>query len=308
MGFWSTVGKIGKVALPIALAATGVGAPAAIAIMAGEAAAEKKIKGGSWGDALKAGAVGGATQAVTGGIGGAFGGAAKGAAGAAAKTGIKAGLMAGAKGALTSTALGAAGSVIGAMGQSAAANRGEKDTLNIHRDQTALQGISQFENAQQQRALLEMKQREEQRIAQEQAYKLAMRSALAKNTQDAAFNTSGFHSNVPNISFSGGARPSALGPEGREAAAVMNNQAMQQLMGPPPLTTLPTQERFQQSEPTKASIWEKLAGPVGLGLTAVGAGLDARNKGVPAIATDVNDVPPAAQPPINPSIFRNVRF
>lgn len=210
------------------------------------------------------------------------------------------------------TAIGAGGQVIGGMADAASKNRGEQDRLNINRDQLRLQGIQQAENAAEQRALLEMKQREEQRVAQDQAYKNALRSALAKNTQDASFDTSGFHSNVPRISFSGGARPSALGPEGREAASILNNQAMQTLMAPPALTTLPAQERFQRSEPSKASIWEKLAGPLGLGLTAVGAGLDEKNKGVPAYASDAPplEVPQPQASPLTPnqSIFRNVRF
>ena len=67
MGFWSKLGKIGKIALPVVLAATGVGIPAAAAITAGYNVAEKKASGGSWKDALVSGATGAATSAIGGG-------------------------------------------------------------------------------------------------------------------------------------------------------------------------------------------------------------------------------------------------
>lgn len=77
---WSKLGKVAKVAVPVVLAATGVGAPAAAAIMAGTYAASKKADGGSWGDALKSGVIGGATGAVGAG-----------ALGSGAKAGLSAG-------------------------------------------------------------------------------------------------------------------------------------------------------------------------------------------------------------------------
>ena len=68
------LGSVAKIAVPLILAATGVGIPAAAAITAATHAASKKADGGSWGDALKSGVVGGATGAVgAGAIGGATG-------------------------------------------------------------------------------------------------------------------------------------------------------------------------------------------------------------------------------------------
>lgn len=66
----SALGKItsvAKVVAPIVLAATGVGIPAAAAIMAGTYAADAKAHGKSWGDTAKAGVIGGATGAIGGG-------------------------------------------------------------------------------------------------------------------------------------------------------------------------------------------------------------------------------------------------
>lgn len=65
MAFWSKLGKgllkVGKIAAPIALGATGVGLPAAMAVSGGLNALDKKVSGGSWKDALKSGAMGAAT-------------------------------------------------------------------------------------------------------------------------------------------------------------------------------------------------------------------------------------------------------
>lgn len=62
MGFWGNLGKgllkVGKIAAPIALGATGVGLPAAMAVSGGLNALDKKVSGGSWKDALLAGGIG----------------------------------------------------------------------------------------------------------------------------------------------------------------------------------------------------------------------------------------------------------
>lgn len=96
MGFWSKLGKgalkVGKVAAPIALGMTGVGLPAAMAVSAGLNAADKKVSGGSWGDALKAGAVGAGTAAMGAGAGKALGGFSSRIGGAAVQQGVPKGL------------------------------------------------------------------------------------------------------------------------------------------------------------------------------------------------------------------------
>lgn len=63
MGFWSKLGKIGlKVAPYAAMAIPGVGPLAAAGIQAGIKAAQTKASGGSWGDALKGGALAAGTS------------------------------------------------------------------------------------------------------------------------------------------------------------------------------------------------------------------------------------------------------
>lgn len=171
---------------------------------------------------------------------------------------------------LLPTILEGAGAVVGGMGNAATANRGEQDRTNLTRDQIGLSAANSFENALQNRARLEIDQRQEGRDAEKAAYLNALKSALAMNMQDAHFDRSGFKTNVPNISFSGGARPSAIGAQGREAAALLNNSSLQKLMAPQPTTELPAAERYQMHEPSKASFWEKLAGPLGMGLTIAG--------------------------------------
>lgn len=189
-----------------------------------------------------------------------------------------------------------AGSAIGAMGGAASANRGEQDRMNMSRDQLAVQEAGRYENALQNRARLELEQRAQADAERKAAFSDALRSALAMNMQDAKFDRSGFKTPVANISFSGGARPSALGGQGRDAATAMNNSALQRLMNPEAMQELPAAERVKASEPSKASFWEKLAGPLGMGLTIAGQGLDAANR--PQVITAA-PVPQVARTPAN---------
>ena len=62
MGFLKTLGKIGRIAAPIAASfIPGVGPLAAMAIGGGLGAADKKLSGGSWKDALISGGIGAGT-------------------------------------------------------------------------------------------------------------------------------------------------------------------------------------------------------------------------------------------------------
>jgi hypothetical protein len=70
MSFWGSLGhgllKVAKYAAPIALAATGVGAPFAAMAAGGLNALDTKISGGSWKDAALSGAIGGGTAMIPG--------------------------------------------------------------------------------------------------------------------------------------------------------------------------------------------------------------------------------------------------
>lgn len=68
MGFWGTLGKIGKAAAPIAAGIFG-GPAAGMAVGAGLKAIDKKRQGGSWKGALGAGAMGAAENMGGGGRG-----------------------------------------------------------------------------------------------------------------------------------------------------------------------------------------------------------------------------------------------
>jgi len=179
-----------------------------------------------------------------------------------------------------------AGNTIGAMGKQAAENRYAQDQRNADYFNAAARHAGNMVNA-------EVNQRQDARTAQNNAYQNALRAALAQNMQDVSIDRSQFRSNVPNISFSGGLRPSAIGPLGRQAAALMAQQSMQQLQNPQPYMKLPTLAFPEQS---KASFWEKLSGPLAFGLTAgglVAQGIDANNqaKGNTGLST----LPPGAQ-------------
>lgn len=76
---------------------------------------------------------------------------------------------------------------------------------------------------------------------QNNSYRNAMKSALAKNIQDVQLT--GGNPRVPWVNFTGGLRPSAFGPEGRAAANAMYNQSMNELgqgQSPTELGSAPT--------------------------------------------------------------------
>lgn len=138
---------------------------------------------------------------------------------------------------------GVASSIIGAVG--AAKQR------KLEREQLASQQGANFETAQQQRARLLMDQQTQERTLQTDAYRKALMGALGQNVQDVSFGAGegpatrpNFNTNVPNVAFSGGLRPSALGTGGKEAAAALRAQAMQALLNP---EARPTLDPYQQT-------------------------------------------------------------
>jgi hypothetical protein len=121
--------------------------------------------------------------------------------------------------------------------------------------------MADHENALMGRQELDLRQRNEGRTAQSDAYLKALKSALVMNMRDASFSRP---EGIPNISFSGGARPSALGAQGKEAASVLNNQALQSLMGGSKFDALPALEKFSPSALPKAGLLEKITGAAGM--------------------------------------------
>lgn len=154
-----------------------------------------------------------------------------------------------------------AGAVVGAMGDQAGANRQESDLVSRQFTQDQMNREHDIAN-------LDLRRRDEDRTAMNDAYLNALRSALASNMQDMSFDRSGFKSDVADVSFSGGMRPSALGSQGRQAAEAMNARALRQLMEGPAEHTSVTTPTLQ--EPKEKSFWEKLAGPLSMGLSMYG--------------------------------------
>jgi len=123
---------------------------------------------------------------------------------------------------------------LGAMADTSAQNRGEKAMYALHA-------------------------RRDAREHEADAYGKAMRGAYGMNVQDVTFDTSKFHGKVPDVSFSGGSRPSAFGPEGRAAASTLYQNASERL-----------KTAGQPLEIPEGSFWEKLAGPAGMFMKVAG--------------------------------------
>jgi hypothetical protein len=140
-----------------------------------------------------------------------------------------------------------------ASGNAAAAREAGRKTETdniVTQDQQRLQATTAKENAVQGRAGIEIDQRTEGRAAGNDAYKNALLSALAMNMQDVSINRP---KGVPHMSFSGGARPSAIGEQGREAAGLMNARSLDTLRNPQALSELPAMESFTPSVLPKAT-------------------------------------------------------
>lgn len=116
------------------------------------------------------------------------------------------------------------------------------------------------------RANLDLEQRQFGIGSQNNAYQNALRSALAKNMQDVSIQGA---EGIPVVNFAGGARPSALGVEGREAAGLMHRKAMESLLNGEKFDQLPPIERTAAPTFKKPGFWENalgLAGMVGRGI------------------------------------------
>lgn len=202
---------------------------------------------------------------IQAGLGAAAGAAASGGDPSAIALGAGAGALGASQGTTNTQAAANAGSTLAsrimsgataaanAAGNAAAAREAGRQTQAdqmINQDQQRLQATTARENAVQGRAGVEIDQRAEGRAATNDAYRNALLSALALNTRDVSATRP---SGVPTISFSGGARPSAIGSEGRLAASILNKRALDALENPRPLTDLPALESFTPSTLPRAT-------------------------------------------------------
>lgn len=175
-------------------------------------------------------------------------------------------------GALLKTALQKYGptlaSAAGSLAAGKSAGRAATNAGAANADDMMLRAQGQEENSAQGRARIEMDQKESSRDALNDAYKNALRSSLAMNMQDSV--VSGLPKGVPNISFGGGMRPSAMGAEGKAAAGAMNASAMRSLLNPEALTPMGKQSHFSATPMKEAGFMENALGVAGM----VGSGVD----------------------------------
>jgi hypothetical protein len=114
--------------------------------------------------------------------------------------------------------------------------------LQMHETQGAEENL-------QARERLRLDQQVAERDAEERDYRSALIGAIGRNTQDVSFDRTGFQSNVPTLSFSGGLRPSVVGEQGRANATLMETAASRRLANPEARTTLPPMERIRFWDP-----------------------------------------------------------
>lgn len=213
------------------------------------------IGGAGLGTVLSAGA---ASPALAGALGLSGGTAALGGAAATAGSSLLGKISKG----LGAVAPVASGIAAGQQKGREATNTAAQDAANFK-----LKESGQNEAGLENRAQLDLKQREDARTGQGDAYKKALQSALAMNMQDAKI--SGLDPSIPMVHFSGGARPSAIGAEGKAAAGALNKQAMERLLAGEKFDALPALERTGAPEFKQPGALENIAGGVGMAGNAI---------------------------------------
>lgn len=121
----------------------------------------------------------------------------------------------------------------------------------------------------------------------------ARKGDLLANVQDVGVNAS------PEVmkhlvSFTGGKRPSALGPNAREAGRLMSDQALGYLKNGEDLPTAPSAEAMLA--PTKSGVLDKILGAAGPAMSLLGT--------VPPVARTMG----GTQIPSDPNAWKNVKF
>lgn len=197
-------------------------------------------------------------------------------------------------------ALPAIGEVAGSVTQERAQGRVDAAGVTMDRDAQGMQAGRDFESAQDRRAQTDLDQRKFTTDARGVNYDDALRSSVAKNVQDTSFGAR--PEGVPTMTLRGGMRPSAMGPEGREAADVMNRLAMEKLVSGETFDAPPPLERYALGELPQPNALDKILGGVSLlGSAAKVASLFKKpTAGTPAAG--------GAGIVQSPGIFNNIRF
>lgn len=284
-GFWDKYGE--RISKGIVLGGLAVGTAGALAPAAFGGGVTGTVASGATGGAINGAASnalngqnvwegalkGGVTGAASGGLGAltskapAATGLANATGTGASKMGWSDALLSAAGGKTASGGVDYAGLVKTGLGvaKGLSEGRGAEQAANtastITRDSQGISAQAQNDQARAQAAQIEMEQKEAQRTALNDAYKNALRSSLALNMKDAS---------LPFSTGSGGARPSAIGEQGKQAAELMNAKALTELMDPTQLTKLPMPDAYSLTDLPKQSGLDTalgIAGTVGNVLT-----------------------------------------
>jgi len=183
--------------------------------------------------------------------------------------------------------LSGAGAVASGMAGAKAENRGAQDAYNLQRDQLAMQAERDFLNR------------------QNDAYRNAIGSGYVQNWAPMS----------PREGIRDVYKGRTLSDGSRRAAELMERRALRELSEGRP---------YNPAKASKAGFWENLLGPVGLGLSTVGAigdtlqtryteGGREPSSGMSDLFTPDLGGPALIDPatygqPMNPSIWRNIRF
>jgi len=154
-----------------------------------------------------------------------------------------------------------AGDLAGSLAKGREAGRLAETAALQQEDLMRLQGQRSYEDALMDRARLDLDRRAFEEQQRQNAWRDTLRSALALNMKDAAFTRP---AGVPRITFSGGARPSALGDDARTGAEILNARALVTLMDGPQFEALPEPERFTPSERPRVGFLDHLLGGIGV--------------------------------------------
>jgi hypothetical protein len=168
--------------------------------------------------------------------------------------------MAGAGGLLSKIGKGLGAAAPALSGLAAGTQKG-REAENVARQDEGLFKLREARNAEdalQERAGLDLKQREFAQGSRKENYDLARRAALGKNMKDVTVG--GVPKGVTPIKFMGGSRPSAFGAEGRAASDEMYRQAMAGLMGGEKFDKMPAIERIGAPEFKGAGVMENILG------------------------------------------------
>jgi hypothetical protein len=247
-------------------AVAGIGALAGLGAGAAGGAAAPAVAGGSTAAAAAPAAMYGglpmttAMPAVLGGTG----------AGISAPAVAGGGIFSALTGGKTGAALDLGGRMLSGITGGMAANRSGEDLRTLAQDQMRMQAAGMETATDRDRAQIQIQQQNAAQQEQADAYRKVLQGQMAANMQDVTLDRSGFHSDIPTISFQGGMRPSVIGALGREAGTTLSSQAMDRLQNPTRPEPLPTYNAPALSAPTKASMWEQILSPLAAGGVALG--------------------------------------